>query len=141
MGKVYYYDNTLVVKLNLSREELDKDDVQDFADTRLESCQKLDLYTRLQLVQASGTWIIMMQMLKKLHTGKGDMVIDQSSHALKVWRDFKVRCQDKERLQNDYFEGVFLYSILSESEIETMDKISKVVLYVRVSTTSQMEEG
>ncbi len=28
IGKVYYYDNTLVVKLNLSREELDKDDAR-----------------------------------------------------------------------------------------------------------------
>lgn len=45
IGKVYYYDNTLVVKLNLSREELDKDDVQDFADSLHDlKVAVLDLY-------------------------------------------------------------------------------------------------
>ena len=45
IGKVYYYDNTLVVKLNLSREDLDKDDVQDFVDSLHDlKVAVLDLY-------------------------------------------------------------------------------------------------
>ena len=45
IGKVYYYDNTLVVKLHLSREDLDKDDVQDFADSLHDlKVAVLDLY-------------------------------------------------------------------------------------------------
>ena len=45
IGKVYYYNNTLVVKLNLSREDLDKDDVQDFADSLHDlKVAVLDLY-------------------------------------------------------------------------------------------------
>lgn len=45
IGKVYYYDNTLVVKLNLSREDLNKDDVQDFADSLHDlKVAVLDLY-------------------------------------------------------------------------------------------------
>lgn len=45
IGKVYYYDNTLVVKLHLSREDLDRDDVQDFADSLHDlKVAVLDLY-------------------------------------------------------------------------------------------------